>query len=127
MRTSQPSTRPVLAAPVLQASVTKPLECHRDGPKRDQVKEDEDADPMNLECLREPTRSRQSASAPADEIVLAPDKQRALVVSSLYSSEEMSQRIGREAYSYRFVFDAFAPLLERWGRTFEVTQAESRL
>ena len=39
----------------------------------------------------------------------------------------MGQRIGREAYSYRFVFDAFAPLLGRWGRTIEVTQAESRL
>ena len=39
----------------------------------------------------------------------------------------MSQRLGREAYSYRFVFDAFAPLLRRWGSLSEVTQAESRL
>jgi glycosyltransferase involved in cell wall biosynthesis len=45
----------------------------------------------------------------------------------LYTDEEMGDRIGREAYSYRFVYRAFAPLLERWGHTIEVTQAESRL
>lgn len=57
--------------------------------------------------------------------VLHPD--RALIVSSLYTAAEMGDRIGREAYSYRFVYQAFAPLLERWARTTEITQAESRL
>src|SRR5262249_37572511 len=52
---------------------------------------------------------------------------KAIVVSTLYTDAEMVDRIGREAYSYRFVYRAFAPLLERWGRTIEVTQAESRL
>jgi glycosyltransferase involved in cell wall biosynthesis len=52
---------------------------------------------------------------------------RALVVSSMYSEAETAQRIGREAYSYRFVYRAFAPLLERWGRTSEITRPESRL
>jgi glycosyltransferase involved in cell wall biosynthesis len=52
---------------------------------------------------------------------------RAIVVSSLYSDAEMVDRIGREAYSYRFVYRAFAPLLQRWGRTVEITHAESRL
>jgi hypothetical protein len=51
---------------------------------------------------------------------------RALVVSTMYTEAQMSHGIGREAYSYRFVFRAFAPLLERWGRTTEITQAESR-
>jgi hypothetical protein len=52
---------------------------------------------------------------------------RAIVVSSMYSDSEMGDRIGREAYSYRFVYKAFAELFERWGRTTEVTRAESRL
>ncbi|HEV3118242.1 MAG TPA: hypothetical protein VGY58_14420 [Gemmataceae bacterium] len=56
-----------------------------------------------------------------------PGNRKAVVVSSVYSASEMEQRIGREAYSYRFVYEAFAPLLRRWGKTAEVTQAESRL
>src|SRR5215468_10217048 len=52
---------------------------------------------------------------------------RALVVSSVSPAEATAQRIGREAYSYRFVYRAFAPLLARWGRITEVTNAESRL
>ena len=48
-------------------------------------------------------------------------KARALVVSSMYTEAETAQRIGREAYSYRFVYRALAPLLERWGRTSEIT------
>jgi glycosyltransferase involved in cell wall biosynthesis len=45
----------------------------------------------------------------------------------MYTGAEMIDRIGREAYSYHFVSRAFAPLLARWGKTFEITQAESRL
>src|ERR1700687_281288 len=56
-----------------------------------------------------------------------PAKNRAVIVSSTYSDAEMRAKIGREAYSYRFVYRAFAPLLERWGRTSEVTRPESRL
>src|SRR5438876_4867186 len=52
---------------------------------------------------------------------------RALVVSSAYTAAEAVTHLGREAYSYRFVYRALAPLLERWGRTVEVTRAESRL
>jgi glycosyltransferase involved in cell wall biosynthesis len=52
---------------------------------------------------------------------------RALVVSSVSPAEATAQRIVREAYSYRFVYRAFAPLLARWGRVAEVTNAESRL
>src|SRR5271165_3301131 len=52
---------------------------------------------------------------------------RAVMVSSAYSDAEMGHQIGREAYSYRFVYKAFAPLLERWGQTSEITRPESRL
>jgi glycosyltransferase involved in cell wall biosynthesis len=55
------------------------------------------------------------------------DGSRALIVSSSYSSEEMAQSIGKEAYSYRFVAQAFAPLLERLGHVTEITRPESRL
>jgi glycosyltransferase involved in cell wall biosynthesis len=39
----------------------------------------------------------------------------------------MAAKLGREAYSYRFVFRVFEPLLRRWGETIEITQPESRL
>src|SRR5437588_2286254 len=39
----------------------------------------------------------------------------------------MAAKLGREAYSYRFVFRIFEPLLQRWAPTVEVTQPESRL
>jgi glycosyltransferase involved in cell wall biosynthesis len=52
---------------------------------------------------------------------------RAIVVSSVCTEAEFADRLGREAYSYRFVYRAFAPLLERWGRTIEITRPESRL
>jgi glycosyltransferase involved in cell wall biosynthesis len=35
--------------------------------------------------------------------------------------------VGSEAYSYRYVFQAFAPLLTQWGSVAEVTRPESRL
>lgn len=58
---------------------------------------------------------------------MEPTKQRALVVSSVFAEDQMAAKLGREAYSYRFVFRAFEPLLRRWGPTIEVTRPESRL
>jgi glycosyltransferase involved in cell wall biosynthesis len=54
-------------------------------------------------------------------------KQRALVVSSVFTEDQMAAKLGREAYSYRFVYSAFEPLLRRWGPTVEITRPESRL
>jgi glycosyltransferase involved in cell wall biosynthesis len=56
-----------------------------------------------------------------------PPKQRALVVSSVFTENQMAAKLGREAYSYRFVYQAFESLLRRWGPTIEVTRPESRL
>jgi glycosyltransferase involved in cell wall biosynthesis len=39
-----------------------------------------------------------------------------LLVTSMYSDGDLSRRLGRDAYSYRYVYRAFAPLLERWSR-----------
>jgi len=68
-----------------------------------------------------PARTEEESTAPTT----AP--RRAIVVSSMYTEAETAERIGREAYSYRFVYRAFAPLLQRWGSTSEVTRPESRL
>src|SRR5438132_4114125 len=60
----------------------------------------------------------------------APDttlKKSALVVSSVFTEDQMAAKLGREAYSYRFVYGAFEPLLRRWAPTFEITRPESRL
>src|SRR5438105_12270085 len=54
-------------------------------------------------------------------------KQRVLVVSSVFTEDQMAAKLGREAYSYRFVYSAFEPLLRRWGPTVEITRPESRL
>lgn len=54
-------------------------------------------------------------------------KQRALIVSSVFTENQMAAKLGREAYSYRYVYQAFEPLLNRWGPTFEITRPESRL
>lgn len=57
-----------------------------------------------------------------------PDRlQRAIIVSSVFKTGEVLQKMGVAAYSYHFVFRAFAPLLERWGSVREVTNPESRL
>ena len=37
-----------------------------------------------------------------------------LLVTSMYSDGDMTRRLGRDAYSYRYVYRAFAPLLRRW-------------
>ncbi|MEK6406220.1 MAG: glycosyltransferase [Acidobacteriota bacterium] len=36
-------------------------------------------------------------------------------------------KIGQQDYSYYFIYRAFAPLLQRWGQTTEVSRPESRL
>lgn len=71
-----------------------------------------------------------SADAPGRDQCPAPPadpKGRAVVVTSVFRAEETAAQLGREAYSYRFAFRAFAPLLERWGRVSEVDRPESRL
>ncbi len=44
-----------------------------------------------------------------------------LLVTSMYSESELARLLGRDAYSYRYVYRAFAPLLQRWGRHREVS------
>ncbi|HTU18679.1 MAG TPA: glycosyltransferase [Gemmataceae bacterium] len=39
-----------------------------------------------------------------------------LLVTSMYSEGDLARRLGRDAYSYRYVYRAFAPLLQRWGQ-----------
>jgi glycosyltransferase involved in cell wall biosynthesis len=39
-----------------------------------------------------------------------------LLVASMYSEGDLNRRLGRDAYSYRYVYRAFAPLLQRWGQ-----------
>jgi glycosyltransferase involved in cell wall biosynthesis len=39
-----------------------------------------------------------------------------LLVTSMYSEGDLNRRLGRDAYSYRYVYRAFLPLLERWGQ-----------
>ena len=57
-----------------------------------------------------PARTGEESTAPTT----AP--RRAIVVSSMYTKAETAERIGREAYSYRFVYRAFAPLLQALGK-----------
>jgi glycosyltransferase involved in cell wall biosynthesis len=45
----------------------------------------------------------------------------------MYTEGDLSRRLGRDAYSYRYVYRAFAPLLERWARTSEVSGPAGRL
>src|SRR2546421_11994595 len=52
---------------------------------------------------------------------------RAVVVSVPFAKANEADRTGTEHYSYYYVYRAFAPLLQRWGSTVEVTQPESRL
>jgi glycosyltransferase involved in cell wall biosynthesis len=37
-----------------------------------------------------------------------------LLVTSMYSEGNLPRQLGRDAYSYRYVYRAFAPLLRRW-------------
>src|SRR5438445_440707 len=52
----------------------------------------------------------------------------ALVVSLPFDESQSQDRLGKEAYSYFFVYKAFAPFLRRWAASVvEVTRSESRL
>jgi glycosyltransferase involved in cell wall biosynthesis len=44
-----------------------------------------------------------------------------LLVTSMYTEGDLARRLGRDAYSYRYVYRAFAPLLDRWGVHREVS------
>ncbi len=44
-----------------------------------------------------------------------------LLVSSMYTEGDLARRLGRDAYSYRYVYRAFAPLLDRWGSHREIS------
>jgi glycosyltransferase involved in cell wall biosynthesis len=57
----------------------------------------------------------------------AAEVRRALLVTSRYTNQDLIEHIGQPAYSYRFVYQAFAPLLERWGRTIEVSRPRHEL
>jgi hypothetical protein len=50
-----------------------------------------------------------------------------LLVTSMYSDGDLSRRLGRDAYSYRYVYHAFAPLLRRWAEHREVSGPRSVL
>jgi glycosyltransferase involved in cell wall biosynthesis len=50
-----------------------------------------------------------------------------LLVTSMYTEGDLVQRLGRDAYSYRYVYRAFAPLLERWGTHRESSGPRGRL
>jgi glycosyltransferase involved in cell wall biosynthesis len=53
--------------------------------------------------------------------------QRALLVTSMYTEGDLARRLGRDAYSYRYVYRAFAALLHRWAATSEVCGPSERL
>jgi glycosyltransferase involved in cell wall biosynthesis len=50
-----------------------------------------------------------------------------LLVTSMYTEGDLVQRLGRDAYSYRYVYRAFAPLLERWGTHREASGPRGRI
>jgi glycosyltransferase involved in cell wall biosynthesis len=50
-----------------------------------------------------------------------------LVVSTVASAASIAARTGSASYSYRYVFEAFEPLLQRWNLAFEIDRPESRL
>jgi glycosyltransferase involved in cell wall biosynthesis len=52
---------------------------------------------------------------------------RALLVRATYSDDDLGRCLGREGYSYRYVYRAFAPLLARWGQTQEVIGPDAAL
>lgn len=51
----------------------------------------------------------------------------ALLVSCVSGESDSRHQWRRQDYSYYFIYRAFAPLLQRWGRTREVAWPESRL
>ncbi len=62
-----------------------------------------------------------------DERTRIPGGEPLLLVSSMYTEGDLAQRLGRDAYSYRYVYRAFTPLLDRCGRHLEVSGPPARL
>lgn len=54
-------------------------------------------------------------------------RKRALAVSLACAEDRIANQLGREAYSYRLVYEVFAPMLRQWGHVVEVNRPESRL
>jgi len=52
---------------------------------------------------------------------------RALVVSTIADEQETPMRMGSASYSYYYVYQAFAPLLRRYGTVVETVRPEERL
>jgi hypothetical protein len=46
---------------------------------------------------------------------------RSLLVTSMYTEGDLARRLGRDSYSYRYVYRAFQPLLQRWADTADVS------
>src|SRR6185437_3626986 len=61
------------------------------------------------------------------ESIRFPGDEAQLLVTSMYTEGDLARRLGRDAYSYRYVYRAFAPLLERWGRHQEASGPRSRI
>lgn len=68
-----------------------------------------------------------SHSSPLTPRSAAPSGDVTLLLSPAFAATATRGQLGREAYSYRFVQEAFLPLLQRWAQTTEVLGAESRL
>ncbi len=69
----------------------------------------------------------QDAAPVYDDAWDVPLRNPALAVSTACSSGELRDQLARDAYSYRIVARAFAPLLRRWGAVEEIDRPESRL
>ncbi len=70
-----------------------------------------------------PMPDARSSSPPADPRTAG----RTLLVSGVFGTADAVDQLGSEAYSYHFVYRAFAPLLRRLGDVVEVDRPESRL
>src|SRR5215469_16009136 len=66
---------------------------------------------MDGQCVAKPQACQPTPDREGAVLPVRRTKTRSLVVSSICTASELGGRIGREAYSYRFVFDAFAHLL----------------
>ena len=70
---------------------------------------------------------RQACPLGAQDAEETAAKQRTLVVATPFQDNALPGELGHEAYSYRFVYQALAPLLQRWARIQEIDRPESRL
>ena len=52
---------------------------------------------------------------------------RVLIISAPVHDGAIKETLGQEAYSYYFVYRAYKPLLEKWGRVLEVRKPESQV